>query len=156
MGIKSKNWTVVHSDCLASECIKILGGQPFIQRTPLDLLVLVFLMSAWVGYWAAYDKVTAWIKLWLIVTSVLLYFSIRAQPKENFGLLSLGSFCLAFSVSIYFFLTHDFTITSGSTALWWTRNRPQIDLPDIHHGYISGLLVVTGIFASYWLWDVMN
>ena len=134
----------------------LLGSRPVIKHTPIDWFVLVFLITAIVGYWAAYDKASAWIKLWLIVTSILLYFSLRAQSKHNFGSLSLVSFCLAFSISIYFFLAGDFAGRSGRMAFWWMQNKPQVDLPDVHHGYISGLLVITSIFATYWLWEVWN
>jgi O-antigen ligase len=136
--------------------LKMLGSRPVIERTPINWLVLVFLITALVGYWAAYDKVSAWIKFWLIVTSVLLYFSLSAQSKQYFGLLSLASFFLAFGVSIYFFLTGDFAVGSGRIAFWWMRNRPQVNLPDIHHGYISGLLAMTSNIATYWLWQVWN
>jgi hypothetical protein len=134
----------------------MLGNRHEIESTPIDWLLLIFLITAIAGYWAAYDRAGAWIKFWLIVTSILLYLSLRVQSKQNFGLISLLSFSLAFGVSVYFFLSADFADRSGEIAFWWMKNRPQVALPDIHHGYISGLLVMACVIATYWLWDVWN
>ena len=39
--------------------LRMLVGEPPFQRTPLDLLMVILLITAWVGYWAAYDKTSA-------------------------------------------------------------------------------------------------
>jgi len=136
--------------------LRLLAGNPPFQRTPFDWLVAIFLVTAWVGYWAAYDKTTAWIKVWLIVTAVLLYYALSAQPKPNLNSLSLLSFCTGLGISFYFFLTHNFTGNLGSFALWWMNHRPQLGWHAIHHGYISGLLAITNLFALYWLWNTRD
>ena len=133
--------------------LRLLAGNLPFQRTPFDWFVAIFLITAWVGYWAAYDKTTAWIKVWLIVNAILLYYALSAQPKQNLEPLSLLSFCLGLSVAFYFFLTFNFTGSPGSIALWWMNIRPQIGWHAIHHGYTSGLLVITNLFALYWLWN---
>ena len=134
--------------------LRMLVGEPPFQRTPLDLLMVILLITAWVGYWAAYDKTSAWIKVWLIVTAVLLYYVFSEQPKQNLGVLSLFSFNLGLAVSIYFFLTHGFTGSPGSMETWWMEHRPQLGWTPIHHGYICGLLVITNLFALYWLREI--
>ncbi|MEO8357698.1 MAG: O-antigen ligase family protein [Chloroflexota bacterium] len=134
--------------------LRLLAGKLPFQRTPFDWLIAIFLTTAWVGYWAAYDKTAAWIKVWLIVTSVLMYFALSAQPKRNMGPLSMISFFMGLGISIYFFLTHNFTGNPESIMTWWINHRPQVGWPAIHHGYISGLLVITNLFAFYWLWNV--
>src|SRR5919106_3483243 len=83
--------------------LRFLAGHLPFQRTPFDWLIAIFLITAWMGYWAAYDKTTAWIKVWLIVSAVLFYYVLSAQPKQNLGLLSCLSFWFAFAISIYFF-----------------------------------------------------
>ena len=93
------------------------GHFPF-KRTPFDGLMAVFLITALTGYWAAYDKAAAGMKFWFIVTAVLLYFALSAQPKENLESLSIVSFCLGFFLAIYFFLTHNFGDSLGGTAFW--------------------------------------
>jgi hypothetical protein len=36
--------------------LRLLAKEPPFQRTPFDWLMAIFLITAWVGYWAAYDK----------------------------------------------------------------------------------------------------
>jgi hypothetical protein len=136
--------------------LRLLAKEPPFQRTPFDWLMVIFLITAWVGYLAAYDQTSAWIKVWLIVTAVLLYYALSAQPKRNYEVLSLFSFYLGLAVSIYFFLTHDFTGNPGSIASWWMDHRPQTGWHAIHHGYTSGLIVIATLFALYWLWNTIQ
>ncbi|MBC8446793.1 MAG: O-antigen ligase family protein [Chloroflexi bacterium] len=48
-------------------------------RTPLDGPLLLFLLTAAVGLWAAYDRTLAWPKFWLIVGGVALYYALANQ-----------------------------------------------------------------------------
>jgi Tetratricopeptide repeat len=133
--------------------LRFLAGRLPFQRTPFDWLIAIFLVTAWVGYWAAYDKPSAWIKVWLIVSAVLLYYALSAQPKQNLGFLSFLSFCFAFGLFIYSCLTYDFTGSGGRFAIWWMNHRPQVDWPAIHLGYVLGLILISTLLASYWLWN---
>ena len=134
--------------------LRFLAGHLPFQRTPLDWLIASFLVTAWIGYGAAYDKSAAWIKAWSIVSAVLLYYALSAQPKRNFRLLSFLSFCFAVAISLYFFLTYDFTGVGRDLAVWWMNHRPQVVGPSIPPGHTSGLLVISSIFALYWLWSI--
>jgi len=130
----------------------LAGHLPF-QRTPLDGLIAIFLVTAWVGYWAAYDKPAAWVKVWLIVNAVLLYYALSAQPKRNLEFLSFLSFCFALVLSLYFCLTYDFEGSGGKIAAWWMTYRPHVDWPAIHYDDILGLVLISAILAFYWLWN---
>lgn len=133
---------------------RLLGGRSPFQRTPLDLLLAIFLITAWVGYWAAYDKDSAWVKFWLIVSAVLLYYALSGQPRRNLGLLSFLCLCLALSIAVYFLLTYDFIGTRIGAASWWMTHRPRVDWPALDHGNSSGLLLMSSIFAMYWFWGL--
>ena len=133
--------------------LRFLAGHLPFQRTPFDWLIAIFLVTAWVGYWAAYDKSAAWIKVWLIVSAVLLYYALSAQPKQNLIMLSFLSFCFALALFLYSCLTYDFAGSSARFAIWWTNNRPHVDWPAIHPGYVSGLVLINTILAFYWLWN---
>src|SRR5512138_1430433 len=87
---------------------RLLAGRLPFHRTPFDALIAIFLITAWVGYWAAYDKPTAWTKAWLIVTAVLLYYALSGQPRQNLIYVSALSFCLALGISAHYYLTYDF------------------------------------------------
>ena len=62
---------------------RILAGSFSFDSTLFDWLIVIFLVTAWVGYWAAYDQETAWSKVWLIVLAVMLYYALSIQPEEN-------------------------------------------------------------------------
>jgi len=137
---------------------RIVGGS-FLLR-PIDWLVIVFVITAWVGYWAAYDPATAWRKVWMVVTGALLYFSLRAQPKQNLYWVSIFLFCIGVGVSFYYFLTHDFVAAPrklefvNSIGRWIMNIRPQTGWTPIHPNYVAGTIAVTIPFIIYPIWDV--
>ena len=136
--------------------LRFLAGHLPFQRTPFDWLIAIFLATAWISYWAAYDKSAAGIKFWLIVSAVLLYYALSAQPKQNLVFVSFLSFCFALALSLYFCLTYDFAGSGGRFAIWWTNHRPHVDWPAIYPGYVSGLVLISAILAFYWLWNTSN
>jgi tetratricopeptide (TPR) repeat protein len=110
----------------------IADSFPF-RRTSLDWFVLLFLGTSWLGYWAAYDQEAAWIKVWLILLAVLLYYALASQPAENFAWISIFFFCIGVGVSTYFFLT----LVIGPS------------LPPVHQNYAAGIAAVTTPFILY-------
>lgn len=133
--------------------LRFLAGRLPFERTPFDWLITIFLATAWIGYWVSYDRLAAEIKFWLIVSAVLLYFALSAQPKQNLGFLSFLSFCLALGLALYFCLTYDFEGSGGRFALWWMNSRPHVDWPAIHYDDVLGLILISAILAFYWLWN---
>jgi len=135
----------------------ISGGFLF---KPIDWLVIVFVITAWVGYWAAYDHATAWNKAWMVVTGVLLYFSLRAQPKQNLFQVSISLFCIGVGVSFYYFLTHDFVAVPrklefvNSFGRWIMNIRPSTGWTPIHPNYVAGMIAVTVPFIIHPIWDI--
>ncbi len=71
---------------------------PF-RRTPLNFFVALFLLTAAVGVWAAYDREVAWAKFWFLVVAVAIYYEMASQPRERVwptaGVLSAGVALLA-------------------------------------------------------------
>src|SRR5688572_8673801 len=134
--------------------LRFLAGRFPFQRTPFDWLIAIFLATAWISYWVAYDKSAAGIKFLLIVSAILLYYALSAQPKQNFGTLSFLSFCFASAIAIYFFLTYDFGGSRSNAVIWWMMHKPKVDWPALNHGNTSGLLLISSIFALHWLWGL--
>lgn len=124
-----------------------------------DALVLVFGVTAWGGYWAAYDQVTAWGKAWLVMTAVLLYFSLKTQPQENLPRISFALFCLGVGVALYFFLTHDFIALPrrleavNRLGRWVMSLRPHTGWTPIHPNYAAGMIAITIPFILHPLED---
>lgn len=136
--------------------LRVVGGG--IRFRSLDWLAVVFLLTAWVGYWAAYDPSTAWNKAWLIVTAVLLYFSLKAQPERNLIHVSVFLFCLGVGAALYYFLTHDFVATPrklefvNQLGRWIMGLRPQTGWTPIHPNYVAGMIAITVPFIAHPVW----
>ena len=145
-------WSVLIA--LLPGAFRTIAGKSTFQRTLFDWLIAVFLLTAWIGYWASYDKTTAWTKLCLIMLAGLLYYALSAQPRQNWIWVSIIFFLVGIGVSVYFFLTDDFTHTPGPLALWWLNTRPQFGWHTTQHSYISGVVVITMLVASYGIWQI--
>jgi O-antigen ligase len=134
---------------------RLLAGLFPFRRTALDLLVLTFLLTGCVGYWAAYDPEAAWTKVWLICLAVLLYYALAGQPTENLELVCVLFSCIGLGVSIYFFLTHDFVAQPRRVEIvneigrWIMAIRPQFGWTAIHPNYVAGIAAITTPFALY-------
>ena len=125
------------------------------QFSWVDVCVVIFAVTAWVGYWAAYDQITAWRKVWWIMAGVMLYFSLKSQPRKNMvwisGLLSL----VGVGVSVHYFLTYDFIAVPrkleivNSIGRWIMAVRPQTPWTSIHPNYVAGMAAITVPFILY-------
>lgn len=79
-----------------------------LRLSALDGLLLLFLLTAAMGVWAAYDRGPAWAKFWLIVGSIGIYYALAHQPSREalyIALSILGLF--AMGLSLYFIATND-------------------------------------------------
>jgi O-antigen ligase len=137
--------------------LRIIGGR--FRFDSVDWLVVVFAATVWAGYWAAYDQATAWNKAWLIMTAVLLYFSLKVQLQSNLFGVSVFLFCLGVGVSLYYFLTHDFVALPrklefvNQIGRWIMNVRPQTGWAPIHPNYVAGMIAVTVPFIFYPVWS---
>ena len=78
---------------------------PF-RKTYLDLPLLLFVLTAFIGVWAAYNAETALHKFYLILGAVLFFYSLANQPEANRWIivLSLGGFG-ALTTAIFLWVT---------------------------------------------------
>jgi hypothetical protein len=135
--------------------VRLLAGRFPFRRTSFDWLVMLFVATAWIGYWAAYDQVAAWNKVWLIVLAGLLFYALAGQPQENLNWVCLFFFCIGVSVSIYFFSTHDFVSLPRKVEFvnrvgrWIMEIRPKLGWMPIHPNYVAGIAVITTPFILY-------
>jgi O-antigen ligase len=135
--------------------VRLLAGLVPFRRTPIDWLVALFLVTAWVGYWAAYDREAAAGKAWLIVLAVLLFYALAAQPQENLEWVCALFYCIGLGVSIYFFLTQDFVALPRKVEFvnrmgrWITDVTPRLGWNPIHPNYVAGVAAITTPFILY-------
>jgi hypothetical protein len=78
---------------IAPVLLRIATGRSPLQRTPLDTPIVIFLLMAGVGVWAAYQPDAAWIKFWLLLASVLFYYHLSRHTADNLWV-AAGVLCL--------------------------------------------------------------
>ncbi|MFN2189852.1 MAG: O-antigen ligase family protein, partial [Candidatus Promineifilaceae bacterium] len=146
----------------------ILGLLPWLARwsmtgrigvhSPFDWPLLVFLLTATVSLWTAFDQTAAWNKSWLIVGAMLLFFTFAnwsaaggssAQRNQAWLLGSLGSF-----ISIYMLATNDWDaypakigiVTAVGRAI--SSLRPDLPLESFHPTAMAGAMAVLIPFSA--------
>ena len=135
--------------------VQALAGEAPFRVTGFDGLVLVFLATTWVGYWASYDPPGALTKAWLITASVFLLYALKRQPEENLIWITGGLFAIGVGVSFYFLFTHDFLEAPrkvdalNQIGKMWMSVRPRLPWLAIHPNYVSGVAALTGIFGLF-------
>jgi putative inorganic carbon (HCO3(-)) transporter len=127
----------------------------------------LFLLTALVGVWAAYDRAPAWRRLVMIAIGLALAVGVawagRRRGRRALGTIGLGCALLAGALGAYFLLSHDWTAGPGKFAalqgagLWVQAHRPQVPLPeDIHPNIAAGGLALTlplGAGGVVWTWS---
>lgn len=131
-----------------------ITGRPT-RRTPFDLLLLFFLLTAAIGIWAAYDREAAWSKFWLIASSILLFYALvnTRQYLPDAGVwIATG---LGAGITLYFLATHDWTLSPVKAAVVNTigqsiqANLPPLPGPRINANEVGGLLAMLLPFAGW-------
>ena len=138
---------------IAPLLLRIAAGRSPFVRTPFDLPIVIFLLTAGVGIWAAYQPAAAWLKFWLLLSSVLFFYLLSRQPIDNLWAVSIVLSLLGSGISIYFFLSNNWQIqpqkfafiTQIGTA--WMRIRPNLILETIHPNDIAGISVIVLPFS---------
>ncbi len=132
--------------------IRLLGGEFPFQRTPLDGVVLLLLLAALVGVWAAFDRDGAWAKFWLLSGGLLLYYALAGQPPRNLTALTLLLGLFSAGIAAYFLLTHDWRLQPADLrwlnrlGLGWMRLRITLTTHALHPNVASGLIAMTAPF----------
>ena len=125
----------------------VTGLFPF-RRTVFDLPLALFLLTAGIGVWAAYQREAAWAKLWVIIAAVLLYYAVSNLSLGNSWLLSGLLGLIGVSIGSYFLLTHDWQAqpadlsSINDVAQKWMLVRPKIDLMAINQNRVGGILAM--------------
>jgi hypothetical protein len=132
--------------------------RPLFHNGWIDGLLIVFLVTALIGYWAAYDQTAAWMKLSLLIAGILLYYAISTQPESNLGILAGFWFIFGLAVAIYFLLTLDLGASPAKfqiinqIGLRWMSIRPAVSWPAIQPtDTAAGIAIVTSVYGLYFL-----
>jgi len=119
--------------------VRVAAGRSPFRRTRLDLPLVIFLVTAAIGVWAAYDRDAAWTKFWLMVGAVLFYYALAGQPQANLWLVAGLLGFLGVLAACYFSMTHDWGTEPAKVeminrvGLSWMSVRPSFHGEDIIH-----------------------
>lgn len=128
----------------------------FIHKGPINIPVAIFLLTAMVGAWAAYDQQAAFHKFLILVAGIIIYFAMSGSNPNarswSYGLISITAALLA----VYFLLSHnwnsqpaDFEIVNR-IGLSWMKNRVDLrtifDNANIPAGILAVLLPIIMIY----------
>ena len=125
-------------------------GRPT-QRTLFDLPLALFMLTAGLAVWSAYDREIAWFKFWLIVGAVLLFYAFanaRSTPAMvRAGLLTI----FAVGLSLYFLATNDWTAQHSVHRIGQSLQRylPRVPGPRLNPNEIGGLLAMLLPFVTW-------
>lgn len=128
--------------------VRLLAGRSPFKYTVFDLPMLVFILTAVIGAKVAYNQQESWAKFWLIVASVLLFYAIAAQPRENTWLFVQAMACLGVLITIFFLLVYDWQANPVRSELInrvgvaWMKVRPTIQYTLKDEDIISNILLV--------------
>ncbi|MCL7454601.1 MAG: O-antigen ligase family protein [Anaerolineae bacterium] len=135
----------------------VLTGWPA-PRTAFDLPLVLFLVTAGLGVWAAYDRGPAWPKFWLIVGGVLLFYAFAgSEPLGGLRGWLLASFSAG--VALYFLVTHDWAGQPAKIeALSQVGRALQARLPllpghRLHPNVAGGIIAMFLPFAGLVAWQ---
>jgi len=80
-----------------------VGSSPF-KGWGIDIALGLFIVTAAITAWLAYDQPAAVYKFWLLVAAVLLYYAFANQPQSNLWILA-GLICLVgIGIALYYLL----------------------------------------------------
>lgn len=114
-----------------------------------DVALVLFLASAGVGVWAAYDPGPAWAKFWLIVGAVGVYYAVSHQFDLEHLYVVLAYFAVfGVGVSLYFFATNDWDAHLVKVPVLVTVGKqisavlPSLPGHRMHPNVVGGMLAV--------------
>ena len=130
---------------IAPFLLRIYSGRPALGRTPFDIPIAIFMLTAAVGLWAAYQPAGAWNNFWLLLSAVLFYYLIAHLPIRNLwvvaGILSL----LGFGIGIFFILSNNWEVHPAEFKIFsqigmaWMHIRPNLNLEATYPSDMAGI-----------------
>jgi len=136
--------------------IRLVAGHFPFRRTPFEFPMLLFLISAAVGVWAAYSPQAAWNKFWLLTGAVLLFYALAGQPGKNlWPVVGLFGFS-GLVVSGYYLLTHDWELLPAKIGfvnqilLRWMEQRPAVNLASLPANVAASLMAISVPMLVAW------
>lgn len=138
--------------------IRLLLTGRLSRRTPFDVPLGLFLITAGLAVWSAYDREAAWAKFWLIAGGILLYYALANATVLGKARAWLPAF-LGAMLAVYFVITNDWGFypadSAALTLLGETLQSlaPAVAGPRLNPNEVGGILAMLLPFAAWVTWD---
>jgi O-antigen ligase len=135
------------------------------EKTPFILPILIFLVTALVGYYVAYDPPASAEKLWVILVAFALFVSLVNQPRENLGVVASLVGLMGVIITVVFIISNDWQAQSSDLVLiqmagdWILATFPQAIPSVITPNFAGGLLAILvpiSIASGIYYWQNRN
>ena len=125
---------------------RFFTGDFLTETKSMDFFLVLFLLSAGLALWSAYDGPFALRKFWILLSGGAIFYALARQPVENRGI--IWGLVAIFPVLIagYFLLTHDWLNTTvkieplSQLGAKWMSIRPVLSLPALLPNRAAGLI----------------
>ena len=141
--------------------VRLLSGSKPFERSGFEIPLTIFIITAGIGVWAAYDRQAAEEKFWIILAATIIFVALVGQPKANFGgVAGLVGF-MGVIIATYFVLGNDWTLQSSDLGLinrvgrWIMTYRPSFEIPPLSPNFAGGLLAMIApisLIFTYYCW----
>jgi len=128
--------------------IRLASGRFTFEKTAFVIPIMLILITAAVGVWAAYDQQAAIEKLWVIIGAVAVCIALVYQPRANLGVVASLVGLMGVFIAIIFLFTNDWHTQSSDFELiksagdWIMANRPPVNKVGLTPNFAGGLLVI--------------
>jgi O-antigen ligase len=149
---------------LAPWVIRFALTRRLTRRTPFDVPIALFLLTAVVGVWVAFDREAAWARFWLILGGALIFYAL-ANAESAGGLAERQARCgsdlrvwfltlLGAAVAVVFVLTNDWQATATKIGFLTRLGEalqaplPRLPGPEVNANIAGAILAMLLPFAG--------
>jgi hypothetical protein len=141
--------------------VRLFTGRPVFQRTLFDPAIWVFLLTAGVALWAAYDRHAGLDKFWLILASLFIYYALASLSAEALWIAAGVLGAAGCVIAANFLLSYNWLLQPidlgflKQAGLWWMGVRPQLPALEMQANIAGGLLAMLLPFPfalGLWFW----
>ena len=140
---------------LVSFGIRWLRSSHFLSRTGIELPLGLFLISALLSTWAAYDRPLALLQLFRFLGTAVVFYAFVDAGENLRRLAAWGMAVAAAALSVYFLLHTDFSAYASkfspltALGLWLNTHLPSLPGPEVHPNVAGGTIILGVPFAVF-------
>ena len=139
-------WVIIIA--LVPWLIRLASGKFTLEKTFFVIPLALFIITAAIGVWAAYDQQAAWEKFWIIIAAAVIFTALVSQPKANLGVVAGLVGILGVIIAIVYILNNDWRIQAtdfdviNQVGEWIMSVRPSVGNLSLPPNFVGGVLAI--------------